>query len=66
MKTYKESKYPHKQAIKLVCVVMGEEMVDIDAIKGLNKGHALYLARQNWPNVDRIEAVDIDPDSIEI
>jgi len=45
MKTYEEQNYKHSQLVRVI-FEDGSEMED--EIKGLNKGHALYLARKNW------------------
>ncbi len=46
MKTYEEQKYKHSQTVRVI-FEDGSEIED--EIKGLNKGHALYLAEKNWP-----------------
>ena len=46
MKSYYEQKYKHSQLVRVI-FADGEEIED--EIKGLNKGHALYLAQLNWP-----------------
>ena len=46
MKSYYEQKYKHSQTVRVI-FADGEEIED--EIKGLNKGHALYLAQLNWP-----------------
>jgi hypothetical protein len=38
-----------------VKVVWSNGLVHYDAVKGLNPGHALYLARENWPDAAHIE-----------
>ena len=45
MKTYNEQSY--KTSI-LVNITFDNGYTFEDGIKGLNIGHALYLARQNW------------------
>ncbi len=47
MKSYHEQKYKHSQAVRVI-FADGDEIED--EIKGLNKGHALYLAELNWPD----------------
>lgn len=46
MKSYAEQRYPVSVAV-IVSWPDGDEHAD--EIKGLNVGHALYLARLNWP-----------------
>lgn len=45
MKSYYEQNYKHSQLVRVV-FEDGSEIED--EIKGLNKGHALYLAGRNW------------------
>jgi len=45
MKDYNEQRYTVSINVR---VTLGD-MTWTDAIKGLNVGHALYLARLNWP-----------------
>lgn len=45
MKSYEEQKYKHTQLVRVI-FEDGSEIED--EIKGLNKGHALYLASKNW------------------
>lgn len=52
MKGFYEQHYPHVQNV-LVTFDDGEQT--IDAIKGLNQGHALYKARWNWPAAIKVE-----------
>lgn len=45
MKTFREQKYP----IAIRVLLTDEDgWTAEDAIKGLNIGHALYMARMNW------------------
>ncbi len=45
-KSYEEQKYKHSQCVRVIL----EDGQDFeDEIKGLNKGHALWLAEKNWP-----------------
>ena len=44
MKTYIEQAY--KTSIKVLVTYPNDTFIDY--IKGLNTGHALHLARQNW------------------
>ncbi len=46
MKSYHEQAYKHSQTVRVI-LESGDEFED--EIKGLNKGHALYLAHLNWP-----------------
>ena len=46
MKTFEEQRYKHVQLVRVI-FANGDEIED--EIKGLNKGHALYLAQLNWP-----------------
>ena len=46
MKNYEEQKYKHSQLVRVI--FSGGDEIE-DEIKGLNKGHALYLAQLNWP-----------------
>ena len=50
MKTYEEQRYP--VSIKVKVAYHGH--VFTDHIKGLNPGHALYLARLNWPGAETV------------
>jgi hypothetical protein len=45
MKPFEEQKYKHSQKVRII-LSSGEDFED--EIKGLNKGHALYLAKKNW------------------
>ncbi len=60
-KPFAEQKYPHIQRVR----VEWPEHNDVleDEIKGLNKGHALARAKENWPGA-KITA--IEPASIEL
>jgi hypothetical protein len=53
MKTFNELNYP---CIIEVEVFFNEESI-IDDIKGLNVGHALYMAKQNWESATLIKDV---------
>ncbi|MHC4458561.1 MAG: hypothetical protein ACYS0I_16035 [Planctomycetota bacterium] len=48
MKTYKERKYPIEALVK----VSYPGNVWIDGIDGLNLGHAVWRARQNWKRAE--------------
>lgn len=50
-KTYWEQNYKHSQVVR---VVFEDGTEFDDEIKGLNKGHALYLAKLNWPGAEVI------------
>jgi hypothetical protein len=56
MKTYYEQKYKH--SIEILVKYHNDSW--IDGIKGLNKGHALYLARLNWPGAKIIWLQDVN------
>ena len=51
MKTFDQQKYP---TILDVVVVIGRDVFG-DVVKGLNVGHALWRASQNWPGYDWIQ-----------
>lgn len=53
-KGFDEQKYPHIQGVK-VTWPDSPDQPHLDAVKGLNKGHALSLARKNW------EGADVEP-----
>lgn len=53
MKSYYDQNYKHSQAVR---VTLEDGDVFEDEIKGLNAGHALYLARLNWVGA-KVEAV---------
>ena len=44
MKGYQEQKYPVTISVR----VKWADLTHYDCVKGLNIGHALYLARRNW------------------
>lgn len=52
-KSYHEQKYQVSIAVR---VTWPDGMTHEDEVKGLNKGHALYRARWNWPDAT-IEAL---------
>jgi hypothetical protein len=58
MKFYHEQKYTHVQKLRVTYFNDDGSVDDSweDAHKGLNKGHALYLASLNWVGA-KIEAV---------
>jgi len=51
---YYEQRYPVAVAVR---ITWDDGMIHDDEIKGLNVGHALYLARRNWSDAASIEAV---------
>lgn len=52
MKSYDEQRYPVAIAVRLIWY---DGFTYCDCIKGLNTGHALYLARKNWPDAEMVE-----------
>jgi hypothetical protein len=44
-KGYHAERLPWVQPVLVTCGGISER----DAIKGLNRGHAMYRARENWP-----------------
>ncbi len=48
MKTYHEQKYTHVSKFKMTFELFGKTETFIEEHKGLNAGHALYLAKRNW------------------
>lgn len=61
MKTYHEQRYQVsiKVRVTIATLIFGgvETEVFEDEIKGLNRGHALYLAQKNWPDATCIQEV---------
>ena len=53
MKSFDEQKYTC--TIKVQITFEDSNDIYTDEIKGLNPGHALYLARLNWPDASAIE-----------
>jgi len=53
MLDYDDQNYPYV----LPVIVYFDNHSWSDAIKGLNKGHALYLAYKNWPSAKHIKTV---------
>lgn len=51
MKSFSEQEYSFTLAISITI----DNFTFQDEIKGLNRGHALYLARLNWPEATRIQ-----------
>ena len=49
--TYDEQRYP--VSIN-VLIIWSDGLTYTDSIKGLNIGHALYLARLNWPDAESV------------
>jgi hypothetical protein len=56
MKSFEQQKYPF---VLKVYVLWADGLSHIDEIKGLNKGHALKLARENWPGAAVCEYVEL-------
>jgi hypothetical protein len=54
MKDYSEQKYRVSITVR---IVWADGMVHVDEIKGLNIGHALYLACLNWFDAKSVERV---------
>ena len=52
MKSFEQQQYKHIQAVR---VTIGEDVFE-DEIKGLNRGHAMYLAGLNWVDA-KVEAI---------
>ena len=48
MKTFEQQQYPYILTVRVETTCLGEPLVWNDQIKGLNRGHALYLGRRNW------------------
>lgn len=57
MKTFAQQKYPF--TLKVIAL-WADGLSHIDEIKGLNKGHALKLARENWPDAMVCEYVELN------
>jgi hypothetical protein len=51
---YSESRFSYDLPVRVT--FKGNDVVE-DAVKGLNKGHALARAWQNWPDATKIEPV---------
>ncbi len=56
MKNYNQQRYP---CSILVCLDFGDGEREIDEIKGLNPGHALWRAIWNWPAAEKIERLPV-------
>jgi hypothetical protein len=54
MKTFEEQNYPCTIEVK---VLWSDGDSITDQIKGLNEGHALYLAKLNWESASYIESL---------
>lgn len=48
MKTYDEQNYP----VSIDVRVSYPGNIWLDGVKGLNVGHAMYLASENWPGAE--------------
>jgi hypothetical protein len=60
-KNFYEQRYKHVEKLRITMPDFnGEPDVFEDEIKGLNRGHALYLARLNWKEALKIEPVEDD------
>jgi len=57
MKSYHEQNYPVSINVSVTFSLFDEDDTFEDSIKGLNEGHALYLARLNWPDAVIIEII---------
>jgi|GEM_PF-3305563 len=55
-KPYGEQRYAWAVPVK---VTWEDGSVHHDAVKGLNPGHALYRARENWPDAIRVEVDEL-------
>ena len=55
-KGYDETNYKHEQKVRVHFDDGGG--AHEDAIKGLNKSHAMERARRNWPDASKIEPLD--------
>jgi hypothetical protein len=53
MKSYEEQNYPVSVPVR---VTWADGLIHEDEIKGLNIGHAIFLARLNWPDAATITA----------
>lgn len=54
-KGYNDTNYKHEQKVTVHFPASGDKWED--AIKGINKGHALERAHRNWPGAE-IEPID--------
>jgi hypothetical protein len=54
-KSFHESNYPHTQAVR---VEHSDGDKFVDAIKGMNKSHAMERAWRNWPTASHIHPLD--------
>lgn len=52
--------YSERYPVARMVLVIFEDHAAVDAIKGLNVGHALYRARRNWESA--LEIHDLGPD----
>jgi hypothetical protein len=57
MKSYSEQRYPAAYMVRLTWADM---TTDYDGIKGLNEGHALWRAHDNWPDAIAVEIVGLE------
>lgn len=63
---YHQQKYPVEAQIQATFPGMFDDVSDIhmDAIKGLNPGHALQRAAENWPGASRVDLIrQLPPDT---
>lgn len=56
-KGFEQQNFKHIQAIRIIWPDGGEIE---DAVKGLNKNHAIERARRNWPDAENIVPLDYD------
>jgi hypothetical protein len=58
-KGYHEQNYPHSQPVR---VTMPDGSSFVDAVKGMNAGHAMWRARDNWPgaSIEKAAKYEID------
>lgn len=52
---YEAQRFPNETQ---VLIEFGDGSTHMDAVKGLNMGHALRRAKENWPNAIKITALD--------
>lgn len=57
MKDYYEQNYPISIDVRVTFKTAFGLDTFTDSIKGLNEGHALYLARINWEDAASIEVI---------
>lgn len=57
-KSFDEQDYPVTIKVLLSFHFMGVIEHEVDEIKGLNAGHAMYLAKLNWPSALSITIIE--------